>query len=139
MASQSANPGRDRNQNGALCTAVTSICGTPDRHYSQGVLGPHIVLDARRSRKQAARVPELLQQASHAYFTGGTNAGSGHERVAAARRSPLLPVATPLPGSLSDTDSCLTSQRPSLAIASNGLIEAISWNASVPRFVEGRY
>jgi hypothetical protein len=36
------------------------------------VSGSHVVLDGRRSRKQAARVPELLQQASHAYFTGGT-------------------------------------------------------------------
>ena len=76
---------------GALCTAVTCVCGPADRHYSARVFGPHIVLDDRRSRKQAARVPELLQQASHAYFTRGPNAGPGHERVAAARGSLHIP------------------------------------------------
>jgi putative transposase len=113
---------------------VERLIGTIRKEYPD-----RIVLDARRSRRQAARVPELLQHASHAYFTGGTNARSGRERVAAARGSPFLPVATPLPGPLSDTDSCLILQRLSLAVTCNGLSEAASRDVSVLRFVTRAY
>ena len=48
-------------------------------------------------------------------------------------------MATPLPGPLSDTDSCLIFQRLSLAVTCNGLIEVSSRNASVLRFVIRAY
>jgi hypothetical protein len=84
-----------------------------------------IVLDERASRKQAAQVPGLLQQASHAYFTGGANAEPGHERVAAARGSPFLPMASPLSGPLSGTGSRLIFQGLSLAVTCNGLMKQL--------------
>ena len=122
MASQSANPGDGSNQDGALRPPVSSICGTADRHRKTRVFGPHIFLDDHRSRKQAARVSELLQKASRPYFTGGTNARSAYGWRATARRSALLPMAIALPGALSDPVAacyfgCCRSPLPSLNAA----------------------
>ena len=125
MASQSANPECGRNQNRAVCPAVSSICGTADRLITERVFGSHFVLDDGRSRKQAARISELLQQASRAYFTGGPNTRSGRERVAAVRKYPLLPLAIPLPRSLSDAGRGLIFQRICLAVVSNGPIDSL--------------
>ena len=57
--------------NGAQCSTVPSICRTVDRDDSQGILKSYAVLGDGGSRERAARVPELLQQASYAYGTGG--------------------------------------------------------------------
>jgi hypothetical protein len=118
MANQSANPGGGRNQDGALRSPVSSICGTADRFHKTRVFGPHIVLDDHRSRKQAARVSELLQRASLAHFTGATNARSAFEWCATARRSALLPMAIALPGALSDSRDCLIFRILSLPLSS---------------------
>jgi hypothetical protein len=79
------------------------------RHPSARVLGSHFVLDDGRSRKQAARFQDLLQQPSHAYLTGRANAG--YARVTTSSQSPLVSMATTLSGPLSDSDGCLISQR----------------------------
>ena len=47
MASQSANPGGSRNQDGALCSPVSSVRGAADRDGSKGVFGSHVILDDR--------------------------------------------------------------------------------------------
>ena len=47
MASQSANPGRSRNQDGALCSPVSSLCGAADRNDSARIFGSHVILDDR--------------------------------------------------------------------------------------------
>jgi len=46
----------------------------------------------------------------------GANTGSGHESTKAARRSPRLPMAIPLPWLVSDTRGCLISSKLSVAI-----------------------
>ena len=45
VASQSADPGGDRNQDRFLCSPVPSLCGTADRHDSTRVFGSHVVLE----------------------------------------------------------------------------------------------
>src|ERR1039457_6373331 len=67
--------GGDRNQDHPLRSSVPSIRGKANRHPSARVFGSHLVLDDGRSRKQAARFQDLLQQPSHAYLTGRANAG----------------------------------------------------------------
>src|SRR5438876_11815167 len=73
MASQSACTGVDGNQVHTLPSPVPSIRRTADRHPSPRVFGSPVVLDDVRSRKEAARFQDLLQQPSHAYLTGRAN------------------------------------------------------------------
>src|SRR5205807_2019580 len=73
MASQSACTGVDGNQVHTLRSPVPSIRRTADRHPSPRVFGSPVVLDDVRSRKEAARFQDLLQQPSHAYLTGRAN------------------------------------------------------------------
>jgi putative transposase len=77
VASQSANSGGGRDQNGTLPSAVSSIRGTADWDDSKRVFGSHLILDDRRSRKQAAGVPGLLQHSSYPSVTERTNTRSG--------------------------------------------------------------
>src|SRR6266481_4925661 len=116
MASQSAGTGGDGNQVHPLCSPVPSVRGKADRHPSTRVFGSHVVLDDCRSRKQAARFQDLLQQPSHAYLTGRANAG--YARVTSNRESPLVSMATTLSGPLSDTGGCLTKSRAGCGILS---------------------
>src|SRR6266513_6017498 len=95
MASQSAGTGGDGNQVHPLRSTVPSVCGKADRQPSTRVFGSHVVLDHCRSRKQAARFHDLLQQPSHAYLTGRTN--DGYAGVTTNRKSPLISMATSLP------------------------------------------
>src|SRR5882762_3728533 len=101
MASQSADTGGDSNQVHPLRSPVLSIRGKANRHPSARVLGSHFVLDDGRSRKQAARFQDLLQQPSHAYLPGRANAG--YARVTTSSQSPLVSMATTLSGPLSET------------------------------------
>ena len=79
-------------------------------------IGSPVVLDHGRSRKQAARFQDLLQQPSHAYLTGRPNAGNA--RVTTNRKSPLVSMATALSILISDTNGCLTFQRLGLTAVS---------------------
>ena len=94
VASQSADPGGDRNQDRPLRSPVPSLRGTANRHHSTRVFGSHVVLDDGRSRKQTARFQDLLQPPSHPYLTGRANAG--YARVTTSRQSPLVSMATSL-------------------------------------------
>jgi hypothetical protein len=90
--------------------------GKANRHHAKRVFGSHVVLDDGRSRKQTARLQDLLQQPSHAYLTGRANAG--YAPVTTNRQSPLVSMATSLSGPLSDTGGCLISSRFALAAVS---------------------
>src|SRR4030095_3108638 len=102
MDSQSANPGRSRNQDNAICSAVSSVRGAADWNGSKGVLGSHVVLDNCRSRKQPAGVPGLLQQLSNTSLLGGTD--TRQEGTTTGRESDVLSMAISLSRALSDTD-----------------------------------
>ena len=106
MASESADTRGDRNQVHPLRSTVTSVRGKANRHPSPRVFGSPVVLDDDRSRKQAARFQDLLQQPSHAYLTGRANAG--YAGVTTNRKSPLVSMAAPLPILVSDPNGCLT-------------------------------
>src|SRR6267378_7407913 len=116
MASQSADTGSDRNQVHPLRSPVPSIRGKANRHHSTRVLGSHFVLDDGRSRKQAARFQDLLQQPSHACLTRGANAG--YNRVTTRSQSRLVSLATTLSSPIPNTSRRLTFQRLSLAAVS---------------------
>ncbi len=116
MASQSADTGGDRNQVHPLRSPVPSIRGKANRHPSARVLRSHLVLDDGRSRKQAARFQDLLQQPSHAYLTRGANAG--YNRVTTSSPSRLVSMATTLSSPIPNTSRRLTFQRLSLAAVS---------------------
>ena len=133
MASQSADTGGDRNQDHPLRSSVPSIRGKANRHPSARVFGSHLVLDDGRSRKQAARFQDLLQQPSHAYLTGRANAGCA--RVTTNCQSPLVSMATTLSGPLSDTGGCLISQRFVLAAASGRPLQKPRMKSSGVRFL----
>jgi len=92
--------------------------GKTNRHPSTRVFRSHVVLDDCRSRKQTARFQDLLQPPSHAYLTGRANAGSA--RVTTCSQSPLVSMATPLSGPLSDTGGRLICQRLALAAVNLG-------------------
>ena len=77
-----------------------------NQHPSTRVFGSPLVLDDWRSRKQAARFQDLLQQPAHAYLTGRANAG--YAGVTTNRKSPLVSMAAPLPILVSDPNGCLT-------------------------------
>jgi hypothetical protein len=106
VASESADTRGDRNQVHPLRSTVTSVRGKANRHRSTRVLGSPVVLDNWRSRKQAARFQDLLQQPSHAYLTGRANAG--YAGVTTNRKSPFVSMAAPLPILVSDPNGCLT-------------------------------
>src|SRR5580658_2287412 len=106
MASQSACTGVDGNQVHTLRSPVPSICGTANRHPSPRVSGSPVVLDDVRSRKEAARFQDLLQQPSHAYLTGRAN--TRYADVTTNRKSPLVWMAAPLSILISDANGCLT-------------------------------
>src|SRR6266705_6066443 len=106
MASQPADTGVDANQVRPPRAPIPSIRGKADRHPAAGILGSHLVLDDGRSRKQAARFQDLLQQPSHAYLTGRANAG--YTRVTTSSQSRLVSMATSLPSAISYTGGCLT-------------------------------
>src|ERR1700675_4829033 len=106
MASQSADTGGDRNQDHPLRSSVPSIRGKANRHPSARVFGSHLVLDDVRSRKEAARFQDLLQQPSHAYLTGRAN--TRYADVTTNRNSPLVWMAAPLSMLISDPNGCLT-------------------------------
>ena len=108
MASQSACTGVDGNQVHTLRSPVPSIRGTADRHPSPRVFGSPVVLDDVRSRKEAARFQDLLQQPSHAYLTGRANTRDAG--VTTNRKSPLVWLAAPLSILISDPNGCLTFQ-----------------------------
>jgi hypothetical protein len=109
MASQSADTGGHRNQVHPLRSPVPSVCGKANRHHSTRVFGSHLVLDDGRSRKQAARFQDLLQQPSHAYLPGRANAR--YTGVTTNRKSPLISMAASLSCPVSDTGGRLISQR----------------------------
>jgi len=106
VASESADTRGDRNQVHPLRSTVTSIRGTANRRPSPRVFGSPVVLDDDRSRKQAARFQDLLQQPSHAYLTGRAN--PGYAGVTTNRKSPFVSMAAPLPILVSDPNGCLT-------------------------------
>ena len=108
MASQSACTGVDGNQVHTLPSPVPSIRRTADRHPSPRVFGSPVVLDDVRSRKEAARFQDLLQQPSHAYLTGRANTRDAG--VTTNRKSPLVWLAAPLSILISDPNGCLTFQ-----------------------------
>src|SRR4030095_405133 len=110
MGSQSANPDRSRNQDGAVCSPVSSVRGAADWEGSKGVFGSHVILDDCRSRKQATGVPGLLQQLSNPSLIGGKN--TRQERSTTSRESEVLSTAT-----LPDTDRCLSLRRLSLLLS----------------------
>src|SRR6516162_6510155 len=103
---QSADTRGDRNQVHPLRSTVTSVRGKANRHRSTRVFGSPVVLDNDRSRKQAARFQDLLQQPSHPYLTERANAG--YAGVTTNRKSPLVSMAAPLPILVSDPNGCLT-------------------------------
>ena len=105
MASQFADTGGDENQVHPLRSPIPSVRGKANRHHSTRVFGSHVVLDDGRSRKQAARFQDLLQQPSHAYLTGRANAG--YAGVTTNRKSPLVSMAAPLSIPVSDPYGCL--------------------------------
>src|SRR5664279_1066449 len=105
VASQSADSGGDTNQVHPLRSPVPSVRGKTNRHHSTRVFRSHVVLDDGGSRKQTARLQDLLQPPSHAYLTGRANARFAS--VTTSRQSPLVSMATPLSGPLSDTGGCL--------------------------------
>src|SRR5450631_387994 len=121
VESESADTGGDGNQVHPLRSTVPSIRGKVNRHPSTRVFGSHLVLDDGRSRKQAARFQDLLQQPSHAYLTGRANAG--YARVTTNRQSPLVSMATTLSILISDTSGCLICQRLALAVVSGQLLQ----------------
>src|SRR5438876_9019542 len=108
MASQSACTGVDGNQVHTLRSPVPSIRRTADRHPSPRVFGSPVVLDDVRSRKEAARFQDLLQQPSHAYLTGRANTRDAG--VTTNRKSPLVWLAAPLSILISDPNGWLTFQ-----------------------------
>ena len=116
MASLSADTGGNRNQVYPPRSPVPSVRGKANRHPSTRVFGSHVFLDDGRSRKQAARFQDLLQQPSHAQLTGRANAE--YARVTTNRKSPVVSMATTLSSSLSDTGGCLICQRRALAAVS---------------------
>ena len=83
------------------------------RHPSTRVFGSPVVLDDWRSRKQAARFQDLLQQPSRAYLTRRANVQ--YTGVTTNRKSPLVSMATSLSRPISDTAGCLNRQRLALA------------------------
>src|SRR5438045_4052106 len=91
MASQSACTGVDGNQVHTLRSPVPSIRRTADRHPSPRVFGSPVVLDDVRSRKEAARFQDLLQQPSHAYLTGRANTRDAG--VTTNRKSPIVSLS----------------------------------------------
>jgi hypothetical protein len=111
----------DGNQVHPLRSTVPSIRGKANRHPSTRVFGSHLVLDDGRSRKQAARFQDVLQQPSHAYLTGRANAG--YARVTTNRQSPLVSMAATLSILVSDTSGCLIYQRFALAVVSGQLLQ----------------
>jgi hypothetical protein len=68
---------------------VERLIGTLRREYWD-----HFVLDDVRSRREAARFQDLLQQPSHAYLTGRAN--TRYAGVTTNRKSPLVWMAAPL-------------------------------------------
>ena len=99
------------------------------------MFGPNAILDFRRSRKQAARIPGLLQRLPNPYLIVRPNARSWHEGIKSACRSPRIPMAIPLPRPVPDTRSCLISQ-PSLALVRNdSASRPRSWDNSVYRML----
>ena len=95
---------------------VPSVRGKADRHPSTRVSGSHDVLDDGRSREQAARFQDLLQQPSHASVTERANAEDAP--VTTSSEYPLISMATPLWSPIPDTSRCLTFQRLELAVVS---------------------
>jgi hypothetical protein len=91
----------------SLSSPVPSVCGKANRHHSTRVFGSHFVLDDGRSRKQAARFQDLLQQPSHAYLMGRANAG--YARVTTSSQSRLVSLAIPLSSPIPDTSRFLLS------------------------------
>src|SRR5262249_20878902 len=74
VASQSACPRCEGNQNGALRSAVASVCGAIDWNDSSRVPGPNIILDGSRPGGEAPSLPALFQSTSHALGLGRTAA-----------------------------------------------------------------
>jgi hypothetical protein len=103
------------------------------RHNSTRVFGSNVVLDNCRSREQAARFQSLLQQPSHAYFTGRANAG--YARVTTSSRSPLVSMATSLSEALSDAGGGVIFQRLSIAAVSGQPWENFQLNHRVFAFL----
>jgi hypothetical protein len=62
------------NQNGSLCSLVSSVHRAIDWNHPARVFGPVIVLDGNRLGNKVNRVPGLLQRASNALGARGTNA-----------------------------------------------------------------
>ena len=81
---------------------VERLIGTLRREYLDHLL----FWTTGRSRKQAARFQDLLQQPSHAYLTGRANAG--YAGVTTNRKSPFVSMAAPLSILVSDPSGCLT-------------------------------
>ena len=113
---------------------VERLIGTLRREF----LGPHLVLDECRSRRQAARIPELLQRlrthtSLEAERPTTTRAYHGRSRISA--RTDGNPTAR---ASIRHR-CCLIFQRLSLAVTCAGLIRATSRNDSTLRFVTRVY
>jgi hypothetical protein len=84
-------------------------CRIYNRHHSTRVFGSHLDVDDGRSRKQAARFQDLLQQPSHEYLTRGANAGYNHVTTSSQPR--LVSMGTTLSSPLPNTSRRLTFQR----------------------------
>src|SRR5580704_16891200 len=107
MASQSDDPGGDRNQDCPLRSPVSSLRGKADWHHSTRIVGSHVVLDECRSGESNARFQDLLQPPSHPSLTERRRIRPCHPR----RQSVLVSLATTLSRPISETHGCLSFQR----------------------------
>jgi putative transposase len=82
----------------------SSVRGAADWNGSKGVFESHVILDYCRSRKQAAGVPGLLQQFSHASLIGGKNT---RQDGTTTGRVDVLSMAIALSRLVPDTDRCV--------------------------------
>jgi hypothetical protein len=60
VAGQPPRAGGDRNQDGALCTPIPSVCRAAHRNLAPRMPGPNVILDHDRPGGEASRLPALL-------------------------------------------------------------------------------
>ena len=106
------------NQDGSLCSAVASVCGTLDRNHSARISGSNPVLDNGGSGDEAGRFSGLLQPLPNPLGTCGKCAIVAH-RTKHPGQTRVLPVATRLRRLISNAYGCMMST--SQATSSPGL------------------